>query len=184
MDPAAGSSVSSPPSRVGQSGDVVLLQTDSACCWLSRMSVCVDGAPVSHGDPCWQPLVAAGKVDADKVPYMVLTPAARALLGPLGARLLDLGAIVDLDSGKWTEAIWAENAGTGNHLGEASSASAVAVGYSPSPIHGGTSALRVGYWLAPGSGKHRIYDGWRADARGLFERWGGVARLREVLRGG
>ncbi len=97
------------------------------------------------------------------------------------AHLGDPGIVANLDTGNFTGAIWADNGGTKNQLGEGSVASARKVDVDPSPTSGGTLRRVIGWMVFPGSGIRKFRADYKEAAEALFAAWGGIARLRDLL---
>src|ERR1700687_1022686 len=118
-------------------------------------------------------------VDAAKVPYVVLHPKALNY-----ARLGDFATVVNLQNGKISAAIVADESAPDLPVGEGSIALAEAFGIYPSPRPGGKDGA-VAYLIYPGSGngKPRPLEGIIANSKHLFEAWGGLDRLNACLAG-
>jgi hypothetical protein len=120
--------------------------------WVAKMAVCNDGTEKNpEGDPCHQDETAYynnGKfIDPYKVPYIVVPPLIIEGVDPvvLGCQ----GVIVNLKAGLSTPAGTFE-VGPDDEIGEASVEAAERVGFSGSPIDGGTDELIVLYAIWPG----------------------------------
>ncbi len=123
-------------------------------------------------------------VDAATIPYFVSTPG---LATPTGKRLPlgVLGVVVDLRTGAWSGAMYADE---GYAVGEGSIALAEALGLNPfsrrhAPKLSGFDGKRFLYIVFPSAG--RVSPPWsEADietrAAALFEAWGGEAKLRSL----
>ena len=110
-------------------------------------------------------------VDAAKIPYIVLPGE---VARESGARLGDMAVVVNLWSGNYSYAIFAD-IGT---LGEGSIALADNLGISSDARHGGTG-WGVLYLVFPGSGDHRpkTIDEIDRATQKLLSDWGGIAQL-------
>jgi Fungal chitosanase of glycosyl hydrolase group 75 len=122
------------------------------------------------------PLDPTRFVDASKIPYIVLPgDVAR----DAGARLGDFAVVLNLRSGAFTYAIFAD-IGT---LGEGSVALADNLGIWPDARQGGRSR-GILYLVFPGSGNHqpRASEEITTEASRLFQDWGGVERANSCAR--
>jgi hypothetical protein len=118
-------------------------------------------------------------VDAAKVPYVVLHPKALNY-----ARLGDFATVVNLQNGKISAALVADESAPGLPVGEGSIALAEALGIDSSPRNGGKHAA-IAYLIYPGSGngRPRPLQEILANSKKLFEEWGGLDRLKACLAG-
>lgn len=116
-------------------------------------------------------------VDAVTVPYVVLPPE-----GFKHANLGDFATVVNLRNGKVVTAIIADESAPDLPMGEGSIALARALGVDPDPRSGGAEK-GMAYVIFPGSGngKPRALDDIASTSQGLFQRWGGLPRLRACL---
>ena len=115
-------------------------------------------------------------VDAATVPYIVLPPR-----GLRYARLGDFATVINLRNGKISGAIVAdESQELPDRIGEGSMALAKALGIDPDPREGGQDDGRVVYLVYPGSGNGapRSVAEIARNSQSLFERWGGMAKIR------
>lgn len=111
-------------------------------------------------------------VNSNVIPFVVL-PGGN--LG--GARLGDLGLVVNTANGRRAFAIFAD-IGPRRHLGEGSIALAEALGIPSNPRRGGAaSGVRYLIWPGSGNGKPRTIEEINAAAEARFASWGGRARL-------
>jgi hypothetical protein len=112
-------------------------------------------------------------VNAAKIPYVVLHPEALN-----HGRLGDFATVVNLQNGKISAAIVADESAPNLPIGEGSIALAKALGIDPSPRHGGKDDA-VAYLIYPGSGngKPRPLKDIAANSKQLFEEWGGLDTL-------
>lgn len=113
-------------------------------------------------------------VDAAKIPYVVLHPKALN-----HARLGDFATVVNLQNGKLSAAIVADESAPDLPVGEGSIALAKALGIDADPRRGGQDA-DIAYVIYPGSGngKPRKLKDVVANSKRLFEAWGGLSRLK------
>src|SRR5712664_1570845 len=118
-------------------------------------------------------------VDAAKVPYVVLHPKALSY-----ARLGDFATVVNLQNGKISGAIVADESAADLPVGEGSMALAEALGIDSSPRHGGKDDA-VAYLIYPGSGngRPRPLKEIVRNSKQLFLAWGGFDRLSACLAG-
>jgi hypothetical protein len=116
-------------------------------------------------------------VDAANIPYVVLHP--RALRH---ARLGDFATVVNLENGKISGALVADESAPNLPFGEGSMALAGALGINSSPRHGGKSG-GIAYVIYPGSGngKPRSLEEINAMSEQLFEGWGGSDKLNACV---
>lgn len=116
-------------------------------------------------------------VDAAKVPYVVLHPKALN-----HARLGDFATVVNLQNGKISAALVADESAPDLPIGEGSIALAKALGIDSSPRHGGKNDA-VAYLIYPGSGngKPRSLKEIIANSNWLFKAWGGLDMLNACL---
>jgi hypothetical protein len=113
-------------------------------------------------------------VDAANIPYVALHPKALS-----HARLGDFATVVNLQTGKISPAIVADESAPSLPVGEGSIALAKALGIDSSPRNGGKSGA-VAYLIYSGSGngRPRLRREIVANSNRLFEAWGGLDRLR------
>jgi hypothetical protein len=118
-------------------------------------------------------------VDAAKIPYVVLHPEALK-----HARLGDFATVVNIQNGKVSAAIVADESAPDLPVGEGSIALAEHLGIDSRPRYGGKSG-GVAYLIYPGSGNGRPRPLEEIDAKSkhLFEGWGGLERLNACLAG-
>lgn len=116
-------------------------------------------------------------VDSARVPYVVLHPKALSY-----ARLGDFATVVNLQNGKISAAIVADESAADLPVGEGSMALAEALGIDSSPRHGGKDGA-VAYLIYPGSGngRPRPLKEIVGNSKQLFEAWGGFDRLNACL---
>jgi Fungal chitosanase of glycosyl hydrolase group 75 len=116
-------------------------------------------------------------VDAVSVPYVVLPPE-----GFKYARLGDFATVVNLQNGKVTGAIIADESASELPMGEGSIALARALGIDSDPRSGGVER-GIAYVIYPGSGngKPRALDEIAAASQAHFQRWGGLPMLSGCL---
>lgn len=116
-------------------------------------------------------------VDAADVPYIVLPPKALHF-----AQLSDFATVVNLQNGKISAAIVADESTPHLPVGEGSIALAKALGIDSDPRTGGKDR-DVAYIIYPGSGNGRPRDLQEIaiHSKRLFEAWGGLARLKTCL---
>src|ERR1041385_9579262 len=109
-------------------------------------------------------------VDAASIPYVVLPPE-----GFKHAQLGDFATVVNLQNGKESGAIVADQSAPDLPMGEGSIALAVALGINADPRRGGAEK-GVAYVIYPGSGngKPRELDEIASSSREYFRRWGGL----------
>lgn len=116
-------------------------------------------------------------VDAAKIPYLVLHPKALKY-----ARLGDFATVVNLQNGKISAALVADESAPELPVGEGSIALAKVLGIDSSPRHGGKDRGIV-YLIYPHSGNRRPrpLDEIVVRSRQLFESWGGLNKLKACL---
>lgn len=116
-------------------------------------------------------------VDAAKIPYVVLHPKALKY-----ARLGDFATVVNLQNGRISAAIVADESARDLPVGEGSIALAKALGIDSSPRHGGKDGF-IAYLIYPGSGngEPRPIQEISARSRELFKAWGGFEKLNACL---
>ena len=116
-------------------------------------------------------------VDAARVPYVVLPPE-----GFKHAKLGDFATVVNLRNGNVANAIIADESAPDLPMGEGSIALARALGVDPDPRSGGVEK-GIAYVIFPGSGngQPRALDDIASTSQSLFQRWGGLTRLRGCL---
>jgi hypothetical protein len=97
--------------------------------------------------------------------------------GRLGAEPGDFAVVIESQSGKLTEAIFAD-VGPNGKIGEASIALADALGVPSNPREGGVDQGII-YVVFPGSGNNqpRSTDEITAEADSLFEAFGGMDQI-------
>ena len=115
-------------------------------------------------------------VNAEVINYFVLPSKP-----DLGATVGDFGVIIRPATGVWDYAIFGD-VGPANQIGEASIASAQALGLSPSPRTGGT-AHGIVYIVFPGSKTSWPLTQEQIDqqASALFANWGGMAKAKDCF---
>lgn len=116
-------------------------------------------------------------VDASVIPYVVLPPE-----GFKHAKLGDFATVVNLQNGKVSVAIIADESAPELPMGEGSIALASALGVDPDPRSGGVEK-GIGYVIYPGSGngKPRALGEIVSASQTYFQRWGGLRMLRGCL---
>jgi hypothetical protein len=116
-------------------------------------------------------------VDAAKIPYVVLPPVALT-----HARLGDFATVLNLQNGKISSAIVADESARDLPIGEGSMALAKALGINPNPRNGGKDGA-IAYLIYPnsGNGKPRPLREILANSKRLLSAWGGRERLRACL---
>ena len=116
-------------------------------------------------------------VDAAKIPYVVLHPKALKY-----ARLGDFATVVNLQNGKISAALVADESALDLPFGEGSIALAKALGMDSSPRHGGKDR-GIAYLIYPrsGSGRPRSLPDIILRSKQLFEAWGGLNKLKACL---
>jgi hypothetical protein len=116
-------------------------------------------------------------VDAAKIPYVVLHPKALN-----HARLGDFATVVNLQNGKISAALVADESAPDLPLGEGSIALAKTLGIDSSPRHGGKDG-GIAYLIYPGSGsgRPRPLEEIVARSKQLFEAWGGLNKLNACV---
>lgn len=116
-------------------------------------------------------------VNASAIPFIVLP----VRLNDFGGHLGDIAAVCNFSNGKVAYAIAADQ-GPSNKLGEGSVALAKALGVNPSARDGGVGD-GIGYCFFPRSGTGRPQKLAEINQIGaeLFSKFGGIARLRELL---
>jgi hypothetical protein len=119
-------------------------------------------------------------VDAEKIPYVVLHPKALH-----HAKLGDFATVVNLKNRKISPAIVADVSAPNLPVGEGSIALAEALAIDSSARRGGQDG-NVVFVIYPGSGngKPRELRVILANAKRLFEAWGGIAKLDACLVSG
>lgn len=118
-------------------------------------------------------------VDAETIPYIVLPGHMQG-----GASLGDLAVVVNRNTDQVVGAICGD-IGPRAKIGEASIATAKALGIPDSPRNGGVSNKIVSYVIFTGSGNHRPRAAAEiaSEAGRLFTDWGGLDRLNECFPG-
>ena len=116
-------------------------------------------------------------VDAETIPYVVLHPKALSY-----ARLGDFATVVNLQNGKISGAIVADESAPNLPVGEGSIALAQALGIDSNPRTGGKDR-DVAYVIYPDSGNRRPRELREivVNAKQLFEAWGGLDRLNVCM---
>jgi len=116
-------------------------------------------------------------VDAEEIPYVVLHPKALGF-----AHLGDFAMVVNLENGKAAAAIVADRSAPNLRVGEGSIALAKALGVDSDARVGGKDH-DIAYIVFPGSGngRPRELQEIEANAKRLFEVWGGVERVKACL---
>src|SRR5580704_8028669 len=113
-------------------------------------------------------------VDAASIPYVVLHPKALRY-----ARLGDFATVVNVQNGRISGAIVADESAPNLPVGEGSIALGRALGINSSPRHGGQDG-NVVYVIYPGSGngRPRKLEEILANSKQLFAAWGGTDGLK------
>jgi hypothetical protein len=116
-------------------------------------------------------------VDASNIPFVVLPPE-----GFQHARLGDFATVANLQNGRVSAAIVADESAPGLKFGEGSIALAEALGIESSPRNGGKDR-GVAYVIYPGSGngEPRSLEEITDHSQKLFESWGGIKKLKLCL---
>jgi len=116
-------------------------------------------------------------VDAAKIPYVVLHPNALK-----HARLGDFATVVNLQNGKISAALVADESAPDLPVGEGSIALAKALRIDSNPRSGGKDGA-VAYLIYPGSGngRPRPLQEIVANSKRLFMAWGGLDKLNACL---
>jgi hypothetical protein len=116
-------------------------------------------------------------VDASEIPYIVIHPKVLNF-----ARLGDFATVVNLQNGKTSAAIVADESTPSLRVGEGSIALARALGIDPNPRSGGKDK-GVAYiiYLDSGNGRPRELQDIGANSERLFDAWGGLERLNACL---
>ena len=116
-------------------------------------------------------------VDAAKIPYVVLHPSALK-----HARLGDFATVVNLQNGKISAALVADESAPDLPVGEGSIALAKALRIDSNPRSGGKDGA-VAYLIYPGSGngRPRPLQEIVANSKRLFMAWGGLDKLNGCL---
>jgi Fungal chitosanase of glycosyl hydrolase group 75 len=116
-------------------------------------------------------------VDAATIPYVVLHPKALNY-----ARLGDFATVVNLQNGKISEAIVADESAPNLPVGEGSIALAQALGIDSNPRTGGKDR-DVAYVIYPDSGNRRPRELEEIviNAKQLFDAWGGLQKLNVCI---
>jgi Fungal chitosanase of glycosyl hydrolase group 75 len=118
-------------------------------------------------------------VDAATIPYVVLHPVALNY-----AKLGDFATVVNLQNGKISAAIVADESAPNLPVGEGSIALAQALGIDASPRTGGKDGDVVYLVYAhSGNGRPRELEEIVANAKKLFDAWGGLERLNACVTG-
>lgn len=117
-------------------------------------------------------------VDSSTIPYVVLPPD---VMKMLKAKMGDFAVVIKSETRGLSHAIVADQ-GPKGEIGEGSIALAKALGILSNPRSGGTSN-GVLYLVFPGSGnrKPRSLEEIDAEAKRLFESWGGMAQVNSCL---
>jgi len=116
-------------------------------------------------------------VDTATIPYVVLHPKALDY-----ARLGDFATVVNLQNGRISGAIVADESAPNLPVGEGSIALAQALGIDSNPRTGGKDE-NVAYLIYPGSGNRRPRELTEivVNAKQLFDAWGGLDRLNACM---
>jgi hypothetical protein len=125
-----------------------------------------------------QPITKPGRyVDSRRVPYFVLPMGFSG-----GARLGDLGVVINLRKNLQSSAIYAD-IGPCNKIGEGSIRLANNLGIDSDPRQGGVSD-GIAYLVFPDSGNNKFKPSEEIESQAMeqFERWGGIERLRCCLQ--
>jgi hypothetical protein len=132
-------------------GEIIRENDDGSVSYRAKLAVDTDGSGPLHGDPCAQTdtsLHLDGKaLNADEDRYIVVPPAI--LLGVNGVVLGCQAHLKNVRNGMETDAVVGD-IGPHRKLGEASVATAKALGINPSPTSGGVDEHIVEYTLWPG----------------------------------
>jgi hypothetical protein len=149
---------------------VVQLESDPAPGFYVSATALYDRANPNPRDP-------HRYVDAATIPYVVLHPKALN-----HAQLGDFATVVNLQNGRISGAIVADESAPKLPVGEGSIALAQALGVNANPRTGGKDG-DVAYLIYPGSGngRPRPLKEIVAKAKELFEAWGGFDRLNACL---
>lgn len=150
---------------------VVQDKSDPAPGYYVSMTSLFDAANSNERDP-------RRFVDAASIPYVVLPP-----IGLKHAKLGDFATVVNLQNGKMSGAIVADESAPELKMGEGSIALAVALGIDSNPRIGGIEH-GVAYVIYPGSGNGKPRDLGEivSISRRYFQTWGGVEKLNSCLR--
>jgi len=139
-------------------GEPITENDDGSVSYRAKLAVDTDGKGPLHGDPCAQrdtSLHLDGEaLNADEDKYIVVPPAV--LLGVKGVVLGCQAHLKNMRNGQETDAVVGD-IGPHKKLGEASVATAKALGINPSPTSGGVDEHIVEYTLWPG--KAAVVDG-------------------------
>jgi Fungal chitosanase of glycosyl hydrolase group 75 len=116
-------------------------------------------------------------VDAATIPYVVLHPKALNY-----ARLGDFATVVNLQNGRISEAIVADESAPNLPVGEGSIALAQALGIDSNPRTGGKDE-NIAYLIYPDSGNRRPRELREivVNAKQLFDAWGGLDKLNVCM---
>jgi hypothetical protein len=116
-------------------------------------------------------------VDAATIPYVVFQPKALRY-----ARLGDFATVVNLQNGRISGAIVADESAPNLTVGEGSIALAEALGIDSSPRTGGKDG-EVAYLIYPdsGNGRPRELGEIVVNTKQLFDAWGGLDRLNACV---
>jgi hypothetical protein len=116
-------------------------------------------------------------VDAAKIPYVVLHPVALNY-----AKLGDFATVMNLQNGKISAAIVADESAPNLPVGEGSIALAQALGIDANPRTGGKDGDVV-YLIYPDSGnaRPRELEEIVVNTKKLFDAWGGLDRLNACV---
>ena len=150
---------------------VVQGKTDPAPGYYVSMTALFDPDNLNEHDP-------RRFVDAAGIPYVVLPP-----VGLKHARLGDFATVVNLQNGKVSGAILADESAPRLKMGEGSMALADALGINSNPQTGGTEQ-GIAYVIYPGSGNRKpraLHEILSISGR-HFQRWGGLSKLNGCLR--
>jgi len=113
-------------------------------------------------------------VDAATIPYVVLHPEALR-----HAKLGDFATVVNLQNGRTSSAIVADESAPDLPVGEGSIALAKRLGIASNPRHGGKQEPAIAYIVYPdsGNGRPRSLREIVANSQRLFRAWGGLSQL-------
>jgi hypothetical protein len=116
-------------------------------------------------------------LDSSQIPFFVLPSDF-----DLGEKLGDYGLAYNTRTMDNNGAIYAD-IGPKGKLGEGSIALARSLGLNADPKTGGAESHMICYWFVPGSGKGwQPVDVWWPAALNLFNSWGGLSKLKTVIK--
>lgn len=132
-------------------GEDIIEHEDSSVSWRAKLAVDCDGIGPHHGDPCAQSDTSlhyhGQALNADVDRYIVVPPAI--IHGVKGTVLGCYAKCKNVRNGKECDAVVGD-IGPHKKLGEASCATAAALGLNPSPTRGGTDDHIIEYTIYPG----------------------------------